>query len=220
MNEIGKDVSKNYKIEFFNKKIQIKLGFISLLCLMILTNVLFAWALPSISVKCCEDFTLNYIHRMVKNFNLNLNVLNLILPFLLLQSDIIFLITATRFILIKYDKRFLYLLFSIWFLKFFTDLSFYHNNPYVDIELIRYSYYSITGQFNHRNSFISFPISIQFLCLLQLNTKIHNNLFIGFVIMNLFFTTLTFLIMRLYFAFQIIFSFLIVHYLNCLIYEY
>jgi hypothetical protein len=217
MNEFVKCVSKNYKIDLLNKKIRIKLGFISLLCLMILTNVLFAWALPSISVKCCEDFTLNYIDRIIKSFDLNLNLLKLILPFLLLQSDIIFLITTIRFILIKYDKRFIYLLFSIWFLKFFTDWSFYQHNPHDNIELNRYSYYSITGQFNHRNSFISFPISIQFLCLLQLDTKTHNNILFGIIIINMFLSTITFLIMKLFFTFQIIFSFLIVHYLKYLI---
>jgi hypothetical protein len=218
MNTFANVLLNNFNIDLFSKKMKIKLGFISILFMMIIANVIFAWALPNISVECCEDFILNFIDRLIKNFNLNLNLLKSIPPFLLLQSDIIFLITAVKFILIKYDKRFLYILFSIWFIKFFTDWSFYQHNTHDNIELSKYSYYFITGQFIHRNSLFSFPNAIQFLCLLQLNRKSQNSLLIGIVVLNLLVSTITFLIMKLFFTFQIIFSFLIVHYLSYLIY--
>lgn len=201
----------------FSKKMKLKIGLILLLAFMVIANVVTAWALPNISVECCEDFILDYIDKLILKFELNLNWIKSILTILLLHSDIIFIYTLIQFVFKKFDKKFLVVLFLIWFLKIFTDWSFYQHNKHDNLDLITYANYFITSQFNSRNSLFSLSIALQFLCFLHINQQNNHTIFKWMIIINLILCSITFLMIKIFFTFQIIFSFMIVHYLKYLI---
>jgi hypothetical protein len=204
----------NKKLGESHLKITIKIGLIVILLLLVLANVITAWALPSISVECCEDFFLNYLDNFTNKIYINLYYLKSSLTFLQFQSDLIFLLCLIKFIFINYDKKFIRVLFWTWFLKVFTDWSFYQHNKQDRTEIFTNYSYFITSQPLSENSLFSFTLAIQFLCFLQLkNQKVLKTI----ISINLICFCILFLVLKTFFSYQIVFSFVIVDYLKCLV---
>jgi len=210
------DENINYKM----KKISIKMIFASLFFTIIITNVVYGWAAPNIDVFCCQDNLLEYINNMLIEFKEFKN-LGTFLLILFLISDFIFIYSIYKHVLQKGNAQFAYRIIIIIIFKMVLDITFYQKNIYTSLELehnklIKYTLINILNK--NSNSLISLPISINFLCFIQSwRTKNISKLLKFLIFLSVFISTAYFLFSNLFFSFQIIFSLIIVDYIDCLI---
>ena len=220
-NNIHPDIL-NAPQDFTNKKRLVKLFFWTVFTTTVISNALFGWAAPQVSVPCCQDVVLEFINHTFSDYS-HYKLLPGVLTLLFVTSDVLFLHTLYKFILCKGNLKFIIKLSTIVLIKMAFDIMFYQSNIYtLDHKYDLLAKYSLINNLhNNSSSLFSLSISMQFLSLKEnSNDKTTPREYKMIMTIILVISVMYFLFSNMFFAFQIIFSFLAVDYIHRLTENY
>jgi hypothetical protein len=214
-------ITQSEENQNLKKKRMIKLSFIILLTAFVVSNAMIAWALPKINVECCQDIVLEFFNEtfyQIQTFRANSTILFILFGI----SDFIFFYSLYKQILIKGKLKFAMKLFILILIKIILDYVFFQKNIYNNYinPDDKFLNFSITNYLNKKDSSLfSISISLIFQCTLEFVKKknehsILRKLFVFGLVVHLIFLSVFLLFSNMIFAYQVLFSFLIVDYMN------
>jgi hypothetical protein len=208
-----KQGNKYYK----RKKRLIKFGFYILFTILVIGNVYTAWALPKFEVDCCVDSVFEFFNKQFqeyKSFKLN----PVFMSYISIYGDIIFVISMIKWVLLRGDLLYIKKLMVILMTKIIVDILFFQNNFYLEnLNFIQNLPKTILSTFNTHNSLLNLNITMQCFCFLYEIKENKYKILLFILSFNLAFSIVFYLFSNFIFSFQILFSYIIVDYINTIL---
>ena len=208
----------NYDLEIKQSKslaFKVKLFVIISLTIAVLLNVLFAWALPTREVECLEDKILLAFRQLFLLLNLTDGQTNIMYFVLGLSFDLLTSYLIYKFILMRGDVKFFSKILLIISFRLLCDF-FYH--PKLDDEGHLPSYFYSISFSKNNGTLVSHSISITFLGFINIFKSLeYSRTFKIIIFVIILFQNLMLLLLNSKFSIQIIFSFILAHYIDLVV---
>jgi hypothetical protein len=197
------------------KAMTIKSSIILILTVMITLNVLYAWALPTREVDCIEDNVSIFFIEFLKSLELSHTQINILYMALGLSFDMFISYIVFRFVYKNGDTNFVAKILAIIVFRLFCDY-FYH--PKIDeTGLPESPFYSISFSKNNGN-LVNHSLSIAVLGFIYIFKSDDYSMITKVIVLALLLIQSVFLLMlNTRFSVQIIFSFILAHYVDLIV---